>query len=173
MRTIFLNILVLLSLSLTPFPAFSQQPIQDSLLGHMSGKWLPKGTIEGKETTHDIVTEWVLGHEYIQIKEVSREKNANGKPVYDAIVYIGLNKDLTEYSCLWLDNTGSNGLNAQAFGHAKRNGNKLEFQFKITDNSIFHTTFTYNPQEDSWQWTMDDEENGKWQSFAKMKLTKE
>jgi hypothetical protein len=173
MKTILLNILVLLSLSLTTVTALAQQPIQDTLLGHMTGKWLLKGTIDGKETTHDIVTEWVLGHEYIQINEVSREKNADGKPVYDAIVYIGLNKDLTEYSCLWLDNTGSDGLNAHAIGHANRNGNKLEFLFKIAEKSIFHTTFVYNLQEDSWQWLMDDEENGKWQSFAKMKLTRE
>ena len=171
MKAILFKILVLLSL--TPFPALAQKPIQDSLLGHMTGKWILQGTIEGKETTHDIVTEWVLGHQYIQIKEVSREKNADGKPVYDAIVYIGLNRDLTQYSCLWLDNTGSDGLNPHAFGLSKKNGNKLEFLFNIVANSIFHTTFVYNPQEDSWQWLMDDEENGKWQSFAKMKLTRE
>jgi hypothetical protein len=171
MRTILFKILVLLSL--TPIPVLAQQPIRDSLLEHMTGKWLLQGTVDGKETTHDIVAEWVLGHQYIQIKEVSREINAESKPVYDAIVFIGLNRDLTQYSCLWLDNTGSDGLNPHAFGLAKRNGNKLEFLFNIVANSIFHTTFAYNAQEDSWQWLMDNEENGKWQSFAKMKLTKE
>ena len=171
MRTILLDISVLVLL--TSFPSFAQQPIRDSLLEHMTGKWLLKGTIEGKETTHDIVTEWVLGHQYLQIKEVSREKDLEGKPIYDAIVFIGLNKDLNQYSCLWLDNTGSGGLNAHAIGHAKRNGNKLEFLFKISDNNIFHSTFVYNLQEDSWQWLMDNEENGKSQYFAKMKLTRE
>jgi len=171
MKIILLRMLVLLSL--TPVPVLAQQAIRDSLLGHMTGKWLLQGTVDGKETTHDIVSEWVLGHQYIQIKEVSREKNADGKPIYDAIVFIGLNKSLTGYSCLWLDNTGSDGLNPHAIGHAKRNGNRLEFLFNIVDNSIFHTTFVYNSQDDSWQWLMDNEENGKWQSFAKMKLTRE
>ena len=96
MKAILLKILVLLSL--TPFPASAQHPIQDSLLGHMTGKWLLQGTVDGKETTHDIVAEWVLGHQYMQIDEVSREKNVDGKPVYDAIVFIGLNKALTRYN---------------------------------------------------------------------------
>jgi hypothetical protein len=30
---------------------------QDSLLEHMTGMWVLQGTIAGKETTHDIVTE--------------------------------------------------------------------------------------------------------------------
>jgi hypothetical protein len=171
MKTILLKILVLLAM--TPFPSLGQHAIRDSLLDHMTGKWLLQGTIDGKVTTHDVVAEWVLGHEYIQIKEVSREKTVDGKPIYDAIVYIGLNKALNGYSCLWLDNTGSDGLNAHAIGEAKKEGNKFEFQFKITNTGIFHTTFEYNNLDDTWQWLMDDEENGKWQSFAKMKMTKE
>jgi len=164
---------ILLLTVLIPVSALAQQTaVRDSLLGHMTGKWILQGTIEGKETTHDIVAEWVLCHEYVQIKEVSREKDVDGKPVYEAIVYISVNEPTKQYSCLWLDNTGSGGLNAKSIGHAKGNGNKLEFTFNITDKSIFHTTFTYNRPEDTWQWMMDDEENGKWQSFAKMKLTR-
>jgi hypothetical protein len=163
---------IILFTFLIPVSALAQTAVKDSLLERMAGKWLLQGTIEGKETTHDIITEWVLGHEYLQIKEVSHEKDGVGKPVYEAIVYIGVNQTLNQYSCLWLDNTGSGGLNSKAIGYAKGNGNKLEFVFNINQKSIFHTTFVYNRQEDTWQWLMDDEENDKWQSFAKMKLTR-
>ena len=172
MKTILIKILLLIGL--TPFSALAQQTTsQDSLLDRMAGKWVLRGTIDGKETTHDINAVWVLDHEYIQLKEVSREKEMNGKPSYEAIVYICWEQKLNRYSCLWLDNTGNGGLAPQAVGHAKSNGDKLEFLFKGSDNSIFHTTFLYDRGTGTWQWLMDGEENGKMQPFARVKLTRE
>jgi len=172
MKTILLRMLILLSL--TPFYGFAQQATsQDTLLEHMTGKWVLHGTLEGKETTHDVVTEWVLEHQYLQIKEVSREKDRNGKPEYDAIVYISHNHKLNSYNCLWLDNTGNGGLSGEAIGHATANGDKLEFVFKGTDNSSFFTTFAFEKSTDTWQWIMNAEMNGKLQPFANLKLTRE
>jgi hypothetical protein len=149
-----------------------QTTFQDSLLEHMIGKWVLQGTIAGKETTHDIVSEWILGHQYLQFHEISRETNASGGPVYEALVIIGWDKLSTQYACLWLDVTGGGGLAAQAIGHAKRSGDEIAFLFTGSDSSIFHTTFVYNRSPDTWQWLMDDEENGKLQPFARVKLTK-
>jgi hypothetical protein len=145
---------------------------QESILDQMTGNWILKGTIAGKETIHDITVNWVLDHQYIQITEVSQEKDATGKPEYDAIVFISQEKEKNELTCLWLDNTGNGGLSVQALGHAKQNGNKIEFLFKISDTSIFHTVFLYDQASDSWQWLMDDEENGKFQPFARVNLTR-
>ena len=171
MKAIFLRILIFISL--TPFYLSAQQPTsQDSLLECMTGKWVLQGMIEGKETTHDVVTEWVLDHQYLQIKEVSREENGNGKPEYEAIVYISHNPVLNSYNCLWLDTTGNGGLNGQAIGHAEANGSKLEFLFKGSDAGIFHTIFTYDKSTDSWQWIMNAEMNGKLQPFANLKLSR-
>ena len=171
MKTLFLRILIFISL--TPFYLSAQQATsRDSLLEHMTGKWVLQGTIEGKQTTHDVVIEWVLDHQYLQINEVSREKKGNGKPEYEAIVYISHNSVLNSYNCLWLDNTGNDGLNGQAIGHAEANGTKLEFLFKGSDASIFHTTFAYDKSTDSWQWIMNAEMNGKLQPFASVKLTR-
>jgi hypothetical protein len=151
----------------------AQQPIfQDSLLDHMIGKWILQGTIAGKETIHDIVTEWVLGHQYVRLQEISREKNPDGEPAYEAIVFIGWDEPSSQYACLWLDITGGGGLSAQAIGHGKRNGNEIAFLFKGSDGSIFHTTFVYAKDTDTWKWLMDGEENGKLQPFARVKLTR-
>jgi hypothetical protein len=164
---------IFLLVILVSFSVSAQQTtFQDTLLDHLIGKWILQGTIAGKETTHDIVTEWVLGHQYVQLHEVSREKNANGEAIYEAIVFIGWDQPLNQYACLWLDVTGGGGLSAQAIGHAERSGDKIAFLFKGGDGSIFHTTFVYNRVTDTWQWLMDGEENGKLQPFARVKITR-
>jgi hypothetical protein len=170
MRTIMKITLLVILASLTM--SAQQTTFQDSLLDHMTGKWVLKGTIDGKETTHDIIAEWVLGHQYMQLHETSREKNAQGGAEYEAIVYIGWDQPSKRYACLWLDVTGGGGLSAQAIGHAKRNGDKMAFLFKGSDGSIFHTTFVYTRATDTWQWLMDNEVRGKLQSFARVKLTR-
>jgi hypothetical protein len=149
-----------------------QTTFQDSLLDHLIGKWVLQGTIAGKETTHDIVAEWVLGHQYMQFHETSREKNAIGEAEYEAIVFIGWDQQSSQYACLWLDVTGGGGLSAQAIGHAGRKGDSIAFLFKGSDGSTFHTTFMYVRSTNTWHWLMDGEENGTLQSFARVELTK-
>ncbi|MGA2445181.1 MAG: hypothetical protein ABSG50_07125 [Opitutaceae bacterium] len=159
---------------LVALPASAQQlTLQDPLLDHLVGKWVLRGTIEGRETTHDIIAEWVLGHQYVRLHEVSREKDAQGQAAYEAIVFIGWDQPSGGYACLWLDSTGGGGLSAQAIGHAKRSGDEIAFLFKSGDGSLFHTTFAYSKGTDTWQWLMDGEEGGKLQPFARVTLTKE
>jgi hypothetical protein len=153
------------------FPASAQQStFQDSLLDRMVGHWILTGTIAGRETTHDIAVEWVLAHQYLQLHEISREKDSSGQAAYEAIVFVGWDQSLNQYACLWLDITGGGGLSARAIGHAKRNGNEIPFLFKGSDGSIFHTSFVYEEGTDTWKWLMDGEENGKLQPFARVKL---
>jgi hypothetical protein len=154
-------------------PATAQQStFQDSLLDHMIGRWQLHGTIGGSETIHEIAAEWVLGHQYVRLQEKSHEKNADGEPAYEAIVFIGWDQPSDQYACLWLDITGGGGLSAQAIGHGKRNGGEIAFLFKGSDGSSFHTTFLYHRDTDIWQWQMDGEENGKLQPFARVRLTR-
>lgn len=149
-----------------------QTSFQDTLLNHMAGKWTLQGTIDGKETTHDIEASWVLAHQYFQLHEISHEKNANGEPEYEAIVYIGWDQPSGRYVCLWLDVTSGGGLSSTVYGYAEKSEDKLPFLFKGGDGSIFHTTFTYDRAVGFWTWNMDGEENGKLQPFARVKLTR-
>jgi hypothetical protein len=148
-----------------------QSSFQDSLLDQLTGKWILRGSIAGQETTHDVAAEWVLAHNYLQLHEVSREKNGRGDAVYEAIVYIGWDEPTKQYQCLWLDVTGGGGLSAQAIGHGMREGDSVAFIFKGADGSLFHTTFVH--EKGTWRWIMDGEENGKLQPFARLKLTRE
>lgn len=171
MKTILKSILLLVLMS--PFTVKSQQITQpDSLLNKLTGKWVLNGTIAGQETIHDIDAKRVLNGQYIQLKEVSREKDEKGNPLYDAIIYICWQEAKKQYFCLWLDNTSNEGISNQILGLAKLNGDKIEMVFKFSDTNQFHTTFLYDRDTDTWQWIMDGEENGKLRPFARVKLTK-
>jgi hypothetical protein len=118
MKTVFKIILLVNFITLSVLA--QQTTFQDSLLDRMTGEWVLSGTIAGKETTHDINVEWVLAHQYIQLHEISREKDSTGQAEYEAIVYIGWEQAIDEYTCLWLDITGNSGLSANAIAHAMR-----------------------------------------------------
>jgi hypothetical protein len=164
---------ILLSVILLPTNVKSQQVSRpDSLLNKMTGKWILNGIIDNQKTTHDIDIQRVLDGQYVQIKEVSREKDITGKPLYEAIVYICWEESKKQYSCLWLDNTSNKGISNGIIGRAKQNTDKIELIFKYNEKSQFHTTFEYKKETDTWQWVMDGEENGKTQAFARVTLTK-
>jgi hypothetical protein len=148
-------------------------PTKDALLDHLAGTWVLRGTLAGQQTTHDIVAEWVLGHQYLRILERSRDKDAKGQPRYEAIVLIGWDVAAAEYQCLWLDSTGGGGLTPQAIARGKRDGDKIPFLFREKDGTVsFDNTFSYDPGTDSWAWIMDNIQNGKAVPFGRVRLTR-
>jgi len=156
---------------LAPSVARPQQVVSPrTLLGQLTGTWVLEGTIDGNQVTHDVEAGWVLGEHYVQLREVSREKDATGKPEYQAIVYLAWEPAAGEYACLWLDSTGGGGLTAQAIGHAKPHGDEIRLVFAVGDGSSFHTTFAYDEAADTWQWSMDIEREGSRVPFARVVL---
>jgi hypothetical protein len=145
--------------------------LNDPLLDQLVGTWVLRGEIAGKPVTHAVTAQWVLAHQYIQIRETSRARTVSGTPEYDAIVYIGWDPDLKQYACLWLDSTGGNGLVGWALGHAPADAGQLAFLFldKNGEPSI-HNTFAYDRGASSWTWTIDNVDKGQIQPFAKLEL---
>ncbi len=66
-------------------PSLTEHP----LLDRMVGRWVMRGTIARRSVVHDVEATWVLAHHYIRIHEVSREKNTEGQPEYESMVFIG------------------------------------------------------------------------------------
>jgi hypothetical protein len=162
---------ILILLFVASFSASAQNaPSQDPLLDRLAGNWILRGTIAGRETTHDIESEWVLRHEYLRFHETSREKNAQGQPAYEAIVFIEWDEASKEYRCLWLDSTGSGGLSAP-IARGKRGDDEIVFLFKDKDSAV-HTTFAYSKGADSWSWVIDNDNGGKPTPFARVRLTR-
>jgi hypothetical protein len=169
-------ILAILAVVICSFarPAAAETPVYaDALLDRLIGTWVLRGKIAGKDTTHDVAAEWVLGHEYVRLHEVAREKDAKGNAAYEAIVFIGSGRPAHDYTCLWLDSTGGGGLVPEGFGHAARGGEEIPFVFLDGKGKIsFKNTFVYDKSTDSWAWVMDNIANGKAIPFGRVKLTR-
>jgi hypothetical protein len=149
------------------------QALVDPLLDRLVGTWVLQGKIAGKETTHDVVAEWVLDHQYVRLHEVSREKDGKGNAAYEAIVFIGSGPPSHDYACLWLDSTGGGGLVPEGFGHAMRGDGEMPFVFLDSSGKIsFKNTFAYDKSTDSWAWIMDNVVDGKAKPFGRVKLTR-
>lgn len=142
------------------------------LLDRLAGNWVLQGTIAGKQTTFDVHADWVLNREYLRMHEISREKNSNGNPAYEAIVFISWDAKAQEYVCLWLDSTEGGGLSAQGLGHGKRSGSSIPFLFTVNPSDLVRNTFTYDDSTDTWVWLIDNIINGKVSRFANVKLSK-
>jgi hypothetical protein len=102
------------ALLVVSFSASAQQPaLHGPLLDNMIGSWVLQGTIDGKETTHDIDAEWVLNSGYVRLHEVSREMNASGDRI--PIVFKAASGEsfyttfIYEVSAQCPDNDGSKG----------------------------------------------------------------
>src|SRR5262245_45740755 len=80
--------------------AFGQTDARRELLDGMTGRWVLRGVIAKQQTTHDIDARWILDKGYVQIHETSREKDAKGKPQYEAIIHVVWDPKAGEYAVL-------------------------------------------------------------------------
>ncbi len=146
-------------------PPAQRDPLLDKLAGH----WVLRGTIDGKTTTHDLDAAWVLGNEYLEFHETSREKAPSGEPAYEATVFLWWHEGKRQYNCLWLDNTAV--MTNPTLGVAARKEDEIAFVFPT--KPPFHTTFAYDHKKDVWTWRMDGEDHGKLTPFARVELTRQ
>jgi hypothetical protein len=145
----------------------------DSLFDRLIGHWVLRGTIARQPTVHDVTITWMLGREYVQMHEVSRERAANGTSAYEAVVLFGRDPRSGEYACLWMDNTASAAFDPQGTGRGRVAGDSIPFVFHYTPTDGFHTTFVYSRGNDSWQWHMDNDSSGVRRPFARATLTRQ
>lgn len=146
----------------------SDHPLLDHLVGH----WVLRGTVAGQSqpVTHDVDADWVIDRYYVRIHEISRERNKDGKPEYEAMVFVAWNKD-GHYSCVWLDVFG--GLSTLSIGVAAPKENELRFLFiEATGKPDLTNTFRYDPKDDSWVMLIDNIVNGVPKEFARLRLTR-
>jgi hypothetical protein len=143
---------------------------QDSLLDRMIGSWVMEGQIGRRAVTHDVECSWVLGREYVQIHEVSREKSPSGTPAYEAIIYVMWDPALKQFAALWLDNTAKAAFPEGGVGRARAAGDSIPFVFADTTSSGIHNTFLYDRLTDSWQWRIDNIDRGVATPFARLTL---
>ena len=150
-------------------PAMAQQAtFHDELLDHLAGAWVAEGTIAGKPTKHDVTGEWVLQHQYLRLHEVSRETASDGRPIYEAMIFIAWDGPTETYALVWLDDYGD--VSRQSLANAVRAGDALPFVFYDIDGGKTRTTMTYLPAADRWTWTIDEDSHGGSTAFARVTL---
>jgi hypothetical protein len=160
--------LTLAVLAAAPLRAQGLPP--DSLFDRLIGRWILAGTIARQRTTHDVTFVWMLGREYVQMHEVSRERAPNGTPAYEAVVLFGRDPRSGEYGCLWMDNTSAAAFDPSGIGRGTVMGDSISFLFRYDARDSFHTTFVYQGRSDSWQWHMDNDSAGVRRPFARVTL---
>jgi hypothetical protein len=161
----------LLATLLSSFAFAQQAPLNSPLLDHLAGRWVLKGTIAGQQVIHDVDGEWTLDHHYLRIHEVSRDKNGQGKPNYEAIVFVVWNEQPKQYACAWLDVFG--GLPTESIGVATPKENEIPFVFKDDKGSISLTNdFLYHLANDTWEWQIDNIDKGVAKPFTRVQLTR-
>jgi hypothetical protein len=147
----------------------AQQPtLRDGLLDAMTGTWILRGDIRSKPTTHDVEVAWVLNHQFLRIHEVSREKTRDGRPEYEAEVLLGWDAARRQYVAHWMDVFGG-GFSVTGYGGGTAAAIPLIFG---SESGAFHTTFAFDERSNSWQWTMDAEQEGTLRPFARLTMTK-
>ncbi len=162
---------LLATLSLAASSALSAQGLHpDSVFHRLAGRWVLEGVIAHQHTTHDVTFEWLLGREYLQMHEVSRERTPDGAPQYEAVVLFGRSPTSGEYACLWLDNTGASAFEPAGIGRGNVAGDSLSFLFPYSSTTSFHTTFVYDHRADTWQWHLDNDSLGVRRPFARVTL---
>ncbi len=162
---------IVLVVLLAASPCAAQQAVlRDPLLDELQGNWVIAGTIAGAQTTHDLTADWAINHHYLRLHEVSRERERDGHPKYEATIYIGWNRKTASYGCVWLDDYG--GLSTQSIGVATKGGDRLPFVFTNPDGSLTRTTMAYSPGAKSWTWTIDEDRAGTLSRFATVTLSR-
>lgn len=144
----------------------------DSVFDRLIGHWVMTGTLRRQQTTHDVTFEWVLGREYVQMHEVSRERAGNA-PAYEAVVTFARDPKTGEYACLWLDNTGTSAFDPAGIGRGSVTGDSIPFLFIYNDTDRFHNTFVYHRGTDSWEWHMDNDSAGVRRPFGRLTLARQ
>lgn len=137
-----------------PPAANSAEAHAQEMLSHMIGHWELTGTLAGAQTVHDVDATWALQRKYVEIREVSHERGADGQPAYEAIIYVGWLND--HYVCFWFDNTAvaATDVRCEASGAT---ANVIPLQFRNGQGElIFLNTFSYQPAADTWTWAMDN-----------------
>jgi hypothetical protein len=165
-------VMVALALSCVPATLFGQALHPDSLFPRLIGHWVLRGTIARQQTIHDVTFEWLLGREYVQMHEVSRERAPTGTAAYEAVVLFGRDPKTGGYACMWMDNTAAAAFPPEGTGRGFVTGDSIPFLFRYTATTSFHTTFVYDRAKDSWQWHMDNDSSGVRRPFARVTLTR-
>jgi uncharacterized protein DUF1579 len=163
-----LSLACLLCLYASPLTIAQRPPeLRDDLLDHMVGTWNLEGQVLGKAGHHVLTAEWTLNHQFLKLHEQTSPSAPASERHYEAIWFIGYDDVSEKYVVHLIDVYGAR--LSEVLGYGTRHDNSIVFTFEYPDGP-FHTTYQWLPEQNAWQWVLEQKKNGKWISFADLKL---
>lgn len=129
----------------------SDARLYDDLLDRLVGKWHVTAVVHGHNFTLDREAEWVLSHQYLRIREKSREVVPWLKIPFERTIYIGYNPRSKRYVVHELNVHGADvPFEPEGFSYATRAGNALEIVHRNRDDVFGIARWTWNPDATTW-----------------------
>jgi hypothetical protein len=123
----------------------------DDLLDHLVGKWDVSAVVNGQTFTLDREAEWVMDHQYLRLREKSREVIPWLKVPFERTIFIGYNHDRKQYIVYELTVHGGDVPHKpEGFSYATRAGNELTIDHMSGPNVVGRSRWTWDPQAASW-----------------------
>jgi hypothetical protein len=136
----------------------------DSLLGHLVGQWQMTGTVRGHPATYSLDAMRVLQGSFVELHMV----DVSQPPVYEALVFIGVDSANGRYIAHWLDRFGAAYSIPHANGSARGDTLWLDFPYP---SGAFRDTFVYDPGRDGWYFRLEAADStGGWGPFAEYQV---
>lgn len=133
------------------------------------GHWILTGVVAGEHVTHDVDAAWALQGNYVRIDEIARERGHNGRPKYEATIFVGWLAASNRYVCIWLDNTEVSAGNVTCTAAAAQDS--IPFEFHDAHGALMiATTFAYHRADNTWEWQINNVDNGRVTPFAALSL---
>lgn len=139
----------LVSLTMLPVPVAAQRPSPDSLLAHLTGHWIMRGTVRGQAETYTMEGAWILAGKFVELHMV----DATHPPAYEARVFVGADTAAGRLIVHWLDAFGAAYSVPAATGMI--HGDTLDFTFQYSTGP-FRDLFIYRPATRSWYFRLED-----------------
>jgi hypothetical protein len=123
----------------------------DDLLDRLVGQWEVTAVVHGQRFTLDRDAEWVLNHQYLRIREKTREVVPWLKVPFERVIFIGYNHRSRRYVVQEMTVHGADvPLEPEGFAYASRTGDELTVDIMNGAEVFIRARWTWDRESSSW-----------------------
>lgn len=165
-RSASLALVLALAGACTALAAPPDARFEDARLDRLAGHWIVAREIRGEVVPNRLDAEWVLQHRFLRLHYTDPAK----PPQYEAMVFVGWNRERAEYVAHWIDVFG--GDFSETLGHGRVEGDSIVLVFPYPDGD-FRNTYRWWPASGSWTSRGESQDStGAWRPFMSDRFTR-
>lgn len=139
---------------------------EDARLDRLAGRWNVARTIRGEVVRNSLDAEWVLQHRFLRLHYTDPAR----PPAYEAMVFMGWNRERGEYVVHWIDAFG--GDFSETLGHGRAEGDSIVLLFHYPSGD-FRNTYRWWPGRGEWTSRGESQDStGAWRPFMSDRFTR-